>query len=123
MKNVSVATLSGAVQWPGDTPNAWLIGESLTAPALALVTAVVQRYGSGDAMSIEHLNRLNRLLGASEDLLPEDEEEILSFNHGRLAPPRALCSAAYADYMAHELRGHFEEALSDFKIIHRLVST
>jgi len=64
MKNVSVATLSGAVQWPGDTPNAWLIGESLTAPALALVTAVVQRYGSGDAMSIEHLNRLNRLLGA-----------------------------------------------------------
>jgi len=89
---------------------------------MALIAAVVQRYGSGDSISIEHLNSLNRLLGASEDLLPEDEEEILWFNRGRPAPPRALCSAAYAEFQANELRGHFGEALSDFKTIHRLLS-
>ena len=63
-KTFSAAALTTAVQWPGDSPGSWIVGQSLTAPAMALIAAVVQRYGSGDSISIEHLNSLNRLLGA-----------------------------------------------------------
>ena len=101
--------------WPGDGPAQWIQSRrSLTPAALALVLAIVRKYGGGSgSLSISALNHIQRALGETEDMGPEEEKYLLSFDRGArgVARPRQLSAMGYAAFVLDWLQQSFQSGV------------